>query len=527
VYQASALVIVNGPNGSTATEHTDIFANQALALSYALLVTRDDVLKAVAQKFPGESVSHLRKVVSDSPLANTQIIEIRAQSNTPHMAATLANEVASTFIQLQMTKGTLSIAQQATPPDKPISPHVELNTSIAAMLSLLLMVVLALLLDWMDDTIKTSEDVIQQTGIEPLGDVPFVKSIQSGLSEKRKQGNHTALEDAFFSLGTHMRILYKGQRSLLVTGMRSGSGASTVATHLAIALAHTGMRILLVDANLCRPSLHTYFQCADTEGLVTTLTDMHLSEFEQQPARLLHVWLHQWKTHIPNLWLLPASPHSAFPNSLLHTPEMRLFVQWVTEQNLSDFASYVPHMLDMVIFDAPSIHERDGDVAALAMVTDATVMVLEAGKEHGETLDRARMKLERLGSPILGTIINRLRNKHHTYLYAQRTQASTAIANDVAVMSIKQPLAASQAAFLSQVIPPVLPETPRPRALLSEISLPQEHEGKQEDILQTKTLPALMFKNMGVSLPGLYDSSQQHSDTAGLRYYLSHDEHNA
>jgi len=103
VYQAKTLLKVN--NIAT-NNNNDIYNAQAAAVDYALLVTSPEVLRAATKKLPDISAGNLQQVISDSPVENTQIIEIRAQANEPQKAADRANVVASAFIQLQTAKET-------------------------------------------------------------------------------------------------------------------------------------------------------------------------------------------------------------------------------------------------------------------------------------------------------------------------------------------------------------------------------------------------------------------------------------
>ncbi len=105
VYQASALVNVNSmPASTTSTSGNDVFSAQAQAVSYAILVTSPEVLQAAITKLPGMTVDQLKSAVSDSPVDNTQLIEIRASADNPQEATDIANVVATTFVQFQETQ---------------------------------------------------------------------------------------------------------------------------------------------------------------------------------------------------------------------------------------------------------------------------------------------------------------------------------------------------------------------------------------------------------------------------------------
>lgn len=548
IYQASALIKVN----SSATSSTsDVLNNQALAVSYALLVTSPDVLQAVANKLPGTTVNQLESVVSDSPIDNTEIIEVRAQAGTPRMAADIANTVVNVFIQLQVAKegarlqnsidlysqniantksaidtiqqklitmqnehasddsithqknlletyqssynylltgyyqlqaqklqvgNTLSIAQPAIPPDKPDSPQVALNTILAALMSLMLMLVLALLLDWMDVTIKTTDDVTRLTSLEPLGSVPFDPS--STLSTPVFTVDNGIVEEAFAAIGLNFRALSKTQRSILVTGIRRCAGTSTTAVHLAIALIHSGKRVLLVDANLRRPVLHEVFQRFNNKGLVNSLLDVHL--FQDQSTGLPSLWLEQWKTNMPNLWLLPAGPPTPYSTVILRMPELLTLQDWLLgrhklRSNPNALVSTSPgihSLIDYIIFDGPALAEGN-DAMTLVSITEGTVLVVEAGKEQKEALDKAQAMIQRLGSQVTGVVVNRQKSQHGSYFYVPESQSIIPQEHKALEAPGKQP---EWALTPKPIVLPqaTLPETPLPLPLPDEQQIPGE-----------------------------------------------------
>jgi capsular polysaccharide biosynthesis protein/MinD-like ATPase involved in chromosome partitioning or flagellar assembly len=495
VYQASALVKVDSvlTTPAATASGNDVFSAQAQAVSYAILVTSPEVLQEAAKKLPGITIDQLKKAVSDSPVDNTQLIEVRANDDNPQRTADIANTVATTFVQFQetqertrlqnaadqlsqnltqakinidtaqkqlttlqnthaaedsiaqqqsllatyqstynallssneqlqtqeqLTTSMLSVAQQALPPDKPTSPQIALNTVIATSMTMLLMITLVLLRDWLDVTIKSTDDVIQLTGLEPLGGIP----VGTSTSEFDLRSEHTdEVKDAYSMLATPFRVLSRGERAILVTSPRSGSGTTTAATYLALSLAKSGMRVLLVDANVRRPSLHNILLCSDTQGPVESLQD--IASWKESSVPLPHLWLNQWKTDIPNLWLLPSGPLGQASTSLLYEPALGRFLDRLLGRMPDMPEQLQPRLVDIIIFDTVAL-DQGTDVYLLAAIADATVLIVEAGKEHKDTLHRLRVTFEQFGAPILGVVVNRQQEHHRSYFYTPH-QVST------------------------------------------------------------------------------------------------------
>ncbi len=493
VYQARTLLKVN----NTATNSgNDVYNAQELAVDYALLVTSPDVLRAAAQKLPGVTAGELQQSISDAPIENTQIIEIRAQADEARLAADMANIVTTIFIQLQATKeidrlqssanlltqhiaatrldldaaqvylnvlqnnhaapasiaqqkslvdtdqanygllltdysqlqvqklqaiNILSIAQTAQPPDRPVGPQILSNILLAMVMSLLLTTLLVLLLDWLDTTIKTDEDVMNLAGLVPLGCIPASHKKDSTELLNPAAKTDMPVREALSMIGINVRAQLKGQRFLLVSGARTRSGATTVAVHLAISLAQTGMRVLLLDVNLHRPLLHEVFRGSNANGLSNRLAD--IERFQEQPTLYPRSWLQRWKTPIPNLWLIPAGPPPVQPMAA-SIQKLQQLKEWLLGQRQMLNNSSMPPLVDLIVCDTIPLDEG-GDTYGLSMIADGIVMVIEAGREQKETLcDTHAIHLQ---APVLGVVVNRQKAGQIPYYYANARSTERAV----------------------------------------------------------------------------------------------------
>jgi non-specific protein-tyrosine kinase len=488
VYQAKTLLKVN----STATNNNnDIYSAQAIAVDYALLVTSSEVLREAAKKLPGVTIDKLQQVISDSPVENTQIIEIRAQADNPQVAADRANTIANVFIQLQASDETnrlqdsanqvtqhitaarlsldtaqtylnilqnshatqasiaqqhslvdtdqanygllltdysqlqvqklqaatiLSIAQPAQAPDAPISSQALPNILLAAVMSLLLMLLLVLLLDWLDTTVKTGEDIVNMTGLTPLGSIPLIHQPESANLLNLTAQHNALVHEALNMLGISLSMQLNRRRFLLVSGTRAGVGASTVATYLALSLAQAGIRVLLLDANLHRPLLHDVFRISNANGLSNRMSD--IERFQEQPAQYPGNWLNHWKTAIANLWLLPAGP-PAKPSvhAARQIQDLRQLKGWLLGEQQTTRDGNNTSLVDLILCDTAPLGEGS-DTYALSIIADGVIMVIEAAKEQKEALCCTHTL--HLKAPILGVVINRHKAGQTTYYYANQ-----------------------------------------------------------------------------------------------------------
>mgnify|MGYP001209479596 CR=1 FL=1 len=479
LYQADALMQVNSQSG--ASDSSTIYANQDLAVKYALLVTQNDTLTMVMKQVHGVTIDQLRKDVSDSQLNSSDVIQVNAQDGDPQLAIAIANATANGFIQVENTKNTANtqlkitqatqdlnttqtsinaaktqlttlvnngadttqialqkdavaqyqntydtihaniqalqqqLQQESTPlvliqpatTTTVLNRSVARNTAIAALLGLVLMIILALLLDWIDVNIKTAEDVKNLAQLRSLGDVPLSKApLLLPRSDTTASSIDRTIEQAFTGIGLSLNMFSQKPTAFMFTSVHEKAGSTTSAIDAALVLTHLGRRVLLIDMNLHQPALAAHFHHPNTQGLTNNLPDLQ----NLQP-RVLSKWLVQWQTPIKNLWLLPTGPQSGSMFTIQHVANVQTIVEHLLHGNPEQ------HLIDVVIFDAPSM-QSNTDAMVITQGVDGTILVVEAGKENKETLQHAADTFRRLGAPVIGVIVNRRTNKHQPYIYA-------------------------------------------------------------------------------------------------------------
>lgn len=493
VYEASALIQIH----DASTTNSNVFTDQALAQSYALLINRPTVLHAVIQRVPKLTIRELEAAISDSPLDNTQIIQVRGVAKDPTLAATITNTVVESFIKIQVDTETarlkgvatklytdlatakkrvyadqaqlialqdthaaqdrithqndilmsdqvsynslstsydqvqqqllhvssiITIAQTAIPPNVPNSPRTLLNTSAAAALSSFTTIVFVLLLDWIDTSIKTVDDVEQLAHITSLGSIPLCKTIsQLSSSTTFPLINNTRIEQSFIGISLNTIALGQNVRSILVTGIHRKSGTSTVAANLAITLARSSYRVLLVDANLYNASLSHVFKSSSASSLTAVLEETGM--FQGELTSEVYSWLNQLVTHIPNLYFLPSGSTSTTLSTIFLSKNMKHFLTYLLQTSKNDTHTACTGLVDVVVFDSAALDET-ADTLALASSIDSSILVIDSGKERAMMLRKVYTSLEKLSCMPLGVIINRQKPEHKSYFYSGRYHQS-------------------------------------------------------------------------------------------------------
>jgi len=345
-----------------------------------------------------------------------------------------------------------------------------LSTGLAAALSLVLLIVLALLLDWADATVKTPEDVVQLTRLEPLGSVPISKYPHLfNAAIDKSPANNEDMQQAFVAISTNFNALVQGRRIIQFTSLRTGTGTSTMAANLAASLTMSGKRVLLVDANLRKPSLHTLFSRSNEQGFSNRLNDVYA--FQEQRPNLVQSWLNLWPTDIPDLWLLPAGPAVPHLASVVCSPSVAFLLQTLLRQNPPAGNG---EGVDIIILDTPPLN--DGATAiALAAIVDGVVLIVGAGKDRAESVLKAQATLQRLQTPIMGVIINRKEASHHSYFYVDHTQQNTGPVGNIPQDLVKK---ASLRNTLAAAVPQMRPDSP-PALLAVQQPTPYPPETKE------------------------------------------------
>jgi len=274
---------------------------------------------------------------------------------------------------------------------------------IGLFVGLFLGVLGAFLLEYLDQTIKTSGDVERSLDIPVLGMIPMERqsaATASGNGRRRANillvsamGADSPASEAYRTLRTNVTFVHAEQAQLkliIVTSPGPGEGKSTTAANLAITLAQQGTSTLLVDADLRRPLVHRAFNLVQEPGL----TDILVGTAQLREAIRPNV--------IPNLDVLPAGPLPPNPSELLGSEPMRRLLETVRGQ------------YEAVIFDSPPTLAVT-DATVLASEVDAAILVVRAGETEEVAAQRAVAQLRRVQAKVAGTVLNGLQKRRDRY----------------------------------------------------------------------------------------------------------------
>jgi capsular exopolysaccharide synthesis family protein len=291
-------------------------------------------------------------------------------------------------------------------PRAPVGPARLRNVLIGLALSLVAGIGLAFLLDFLDDTVKSLDDVDRYIHLPALAMIPASRGANrlKGLPQPSPgQSDTTALAmvddvrspiaESYRHLRTSLLLSSAGQppKTILVTSSQPSEGKTTTAINTAFMLAQTGAEVLIIDCDLRRPRLHTQFEVANSKGLTTWLSG------ERDLNNLLQVYA---KT--PNLKVLTSGPVPPNPAELLGSEEMRRLLGILSER-----------FSHIIIDSPPAISFTDAST-----MVDGVMLVVHGGRSSRAVVRRAKQQLLDVGAHIFGVVLNNVKLEQQDYYYS-------------------------------------------------------------------------------------------------------------
>ena len=277
----------------------------------------------------------------------------------------------------ELVKSPATIYSEAEPEGKPAKPNVALHLALGGVLGLMFGLGLAFFLEYMDTTVKSLDDVERYLGVPVLAVVP------KDVGVLHRCSGYSPDAEAYRILRTNIEFNRKSPDAncLSVVSGGAGEGKSTTMMNLAYVCAQGGYNVLLIDADLRRPSLHTHFEVSHATGLTNYLTT---------DIRLEDVVL---RTPVENLFFLPSGLLPADSAGLLNS------------QRMVDLIAEVKSRFDLVLIDSPPILGVS-DASVLANLADMTMIVVQHRKLPRHMLMRVKQSVENVGGKVVGVVLN-------------------------------------------------------------------------------------------------------------------------
>lgn len=374
-------------------------AEQELLNSMPQVVNSDFIktLKQQASKLAADRARLLAKYTTNHPdviSVQNQLDAVNGQIDTETRRL-----VQSIKIELsgQFSGNNIRVIDPAVTPEKPVRPRKLMNLAIGLLGGGLLGLMLVFVLEFLDQSVKSSEDLEEKLGLPFLGFVPYekLKKKEREYATLLKEGNSLVAENVR-NVRTMLDFSLAGEHNapILITSSLQGEGKSHLSSNLLVALAQTGKKVLLVDGDLRRARVHRVFKLSTEKGLSNI--------WDADPQKADYAANIQAVKDVPNLFVMTSGQRPPNPAELLNTPKLADFIAWATQH------------YDQVVVDCPAIMPVS-DTLLWGKYIPRAVFVIKYGQTNAKLAQLALDKLKKAGIKVLGAVIGHYRPEGLSY----------------------------------------------------------------------------------------------------------------
>ena len=323
------------------------------------------------------------------------VLQRDAESNR-QIYDSLLKRANETGVSGELKTSNIRIVDRADVPLSPVRPRRSLNMLLALFAGSLVGLGLVFFFDYLDNRIKTPEEIVQHLGLPSLGLIPVAPKAAGNGGDPMIDQSEPIFSEAFRALRTNVLFssAEEGTHTVVVTSTGPGEGKSLVTANLALALAKAGQRVLLIDADLRRPRVHTIFGKKLVPGLSNLMIGASKAAEVVQRGR------------IQNLWILPAGKIPPNPAELLGS------------KRFSEFLKSLKDHFDWVLIDSPPVMAV-ADACVIAHRATGVIFVVSADTTSRHTARQALEQLAQAHARVIGGVLNRVDLKRNPYYYAK------------------------------------------------------------------------------------------------------------
>jgi succinoglycan biosynthesis transport protein ExoP len=402
-----------------ANSNVVVTESKALEMRYHQALQREQSLRTAFDEQRGATRNQNEAAI------NYHIIQQEIETNKGLLDGLLQRAKENDVI-LAGTPNNLHITDYAIPPRLPIGPNRLQGILLAFIFSFGFGVCLAVMLEYLDDSVRSTEDVSKVLRLPTLATIPALRkgstprqllpSQATSLLQTRngnENGNgksnsallldldkRSPLAEAYRRLRTSVLLSSPGHapKTLVITSCVPSEGKSTTAINLAVSLAQTGARVLVIDADMRRPTVHSSFGIENRGGLSNILSH------EMSSAETLAL---VQKEKVSGLYLLTSGPIPPNPAELIGSEQMRKL--------LIELGSTFDH----IVIDTPPIASFT-DGVLLSAIADGVILVIHANECSRKVIQRSQQALQEVRARLLGVVLNRIHirsSDHNDYYY--------------------------------------------------------------------------------------------------------------
>lgn len=379
-----------------------------LETRYRQAVAREQSLRAAFEKQRGETLTQNEAAV------NYRIIQQEIETNKGLLDGLLQRNKENEVI-VAGTPNNIHVVNYATVPKGPVGPKRMQGVALALLIAIVIGIALARYLDYLDDTIHSSEDVEKLLRLPALAVIPAMAgsarrrllSTVTALQKKNGNGSHpelllnidsaSPLAEAYRHLRTSILLSSAGgaPQTLLVTSSQPSEGKTTTAVNTALILEQTGATVLVIDADMRRPRVHSIFDMKNQRGLSTILASK-MSETEMLEVITQH--------EASGVYVLTSGTIPPNPAELIGSEEMHRLI------------AVLKRKFTHIVLDSPPIASFT-DSVLIASLVDGVLLVVHGDHASRAIVRRSRQVLQDVGAKIFGVVLNNVSLRPSDYYY--------------------------------------------------------------------------------------------------------------
>jgi len=425
--------------------------------------------------------------------ANSARAIAQYESNIAALQEKLSSYQSTHASYLQTSSGGtnyISVIEPALLPTRPISPNVPETIALGAAIGFALAAGGSLLIEFLDNTVKTTADVAHVTHLATLG---TISSIEGERYEDKLAAAYvpqSPVAESFRALRTNIQYcaVSKQLRTLLLTSSAPGEGKSLIIANLAVVMAQSGLSVVLVDADLRRPVQHRLFGLRDHHGLSEAL-------LEEAPD-LSKFWHVLGPEVLANRLAGGDGARAARPPIILGAGSLRVMTAGTQPPNPADLLgsermrmlmAQIEATADLVLFDTPPVLAVT-DAVILAGAVDGVILVADVGRTKRAALKQSAERLAQVDANLVGVILNRAAiadSGYYAYRYYARDEDEAGVA-----------VSRADEARASRLASPAKAATPKPKR-----TAPRERVTSPAQAAPAKREPATAVEDGATPLP--------------------------
>ncbi len=367
----------------------------SIKTEYEIALAQEKVLLNALNEQKKEALELTKKAI----LYNVLKVDVE---NNKHMFDVVLNRLKETDLTSGLTTSNVRIIDKAFIPKAPIKPNKKANLMLAAIIGLFMGIGAAFFLEYLDNTIKTPKDLKRYLDLSFLGLIPHmdtsrIKEVSNpALISLHRSQSH--FNEAYKSLQTSIMFSFPNttSKSILITSTLSSEGKSLTCANLAVTIAQSGAKVVIIDGDMRKARLFHLFKLNNQKGLSNLLIGQCTMEEVLQ------------KGPVPNLSIITSGHHPSNPPELLVSPSLKKVIDELKIR------------YDLIIIDSPPIVPLT-DSVIISNIVDGVALVIHGGVTDSEVILQGLDFLKKSNARILGAIINNIdltkRGRYYYYKY--------------------------------------------------------------------------------------------------------------